>query len=468
MSLSLAERAGLAIPAPVLRHEPIEHSSGVLPRLIALASFAHQLDPSVPTSLRAYRHVPEGVEPRDIRFKIAFTRDTQSRLPNGVIEDEGAEEFWEVMKRVLPQGMAAHEKSKLEATANALGKPAFDVAVEEGFRTMRFNLYPHQRSPAEGHHFYTSPIAVSEEAFMEFPDLANQAFLTPSAPNMETATGRLIARFQAVRATLAKPFEGVSLSERQAVGQHIQALNDSQLEGTFEENHRHGWVAYALGHGGRGWTKHLINQVNVSPHVPYGKLGPLTLAVGSNDRLATLDLLEAGVSPNTVLREWPRMFHGKPQETLSGYQSDYLPVTVLGAAVGSTAAVGALLEHGAEVNYGTEKNDTALHLACAHGFEAMIRLLKQHGADFTAKNEAGFVPDELVPQGPLYDSIHRFAQQAHDQQQAQGGLVEELPNASLPRTLGERAQEVIPTETLEQPWAEAPRPGPTRRTKHNP
>lgn len=416
MSVSAAARAGLDLPTPLLFNEALPGEGGVLNRVRALASLACVLDPSLPTTLRAYRHVPEGTDARDVAFKLAFTADTRSHLPNGVIEDAKAEEFWSVMSRVLPANMVERERQDLAVRVITTGQRPLDAMVESGYKTGQFDLHTDERSREAGQHVFTTPIPVPDDAFTVFPDLATQAFMNGSTPRMETAAGRLIARFHTLRDLLSKPLDDASVVERQMVSDHIRALDASQESGTFEENQRHGWAAYAIGHGGTGWAKYLVRHVGTSPHVPYGQLSPLTLAVGLNDRAATLDLLDAGVSPNTVLRGWPRMFRGQVQARLNSSPSDFLPMLVFGAAVGSPAAVAGLLQYGAETNFSNEKGETALHLACAYGHESVVRVLGQHGADFTATNQDGHVPDELVPAAAQFNSLHQWVLQHHDQQ----------------------------------------------------
>lgn len=464
MSVSLVERVGLSIPIPLMSHDPLENEGGVLARLLALASFARQLDPSLPNNVRAYRHVPEGGDPQDVPFKVVFTTDNRSRLPNGVVEDQGVQEFWEVMDRLLPDTMAADERRAFAMRVQATRKPPFDVAMADGHRAGSISLVAHERGELMGTNFYTNALAVHDDQFMDYPDLATRAFITPSInPSNATPVGRMILRFQAVCETLSQPFETTGMVARQTVAENIRALDASQGEGTFEENHRHGWAGYALARGGKGWTGYLVNQVGVSPHAHYGKFSPLALAVGGNDRNATVDLLDAEVSPNTVLRGWPRMFAGKANDFFNANPTDFLPIGVFAAGVGSVGALGALLERGGDPNFPTEKQDTPLHLACQNGDEAAARLLDAHAADFTLVNDRQHVPDELIPNASLYNSFHHWAQLRHDQQ---------VGRVTAPaQTLGERVRSIKPVDEvaqLESIWVEPARPVGPRRSRSNP
>ena len=57
-----------------------------------------------------------------------------------------------------------------------------------------------------------------------------------------------------------------------------------------------------------------------------------------------------------------------------------------------------LLDYGAPVNDVGPKGRTALHYAAAGGFLRVIRLLLEHGADATVRDEAGNTPRDLALQ----------------------------------------------------------------------
>jgi hypothetical protein len=473
MSLSFAERYGLAIAPPALVDSPIENSGGTLARVLALASLARQKDPSLPQHLRATRRVPEGLTASEVPFRLMFTADNRSELPEGVVSDTTAVEFWEAVERAVP-GLAATEQQHLTLRVRQQGVPGLDAAMEEGYRRGEFSLKSHPRADAtQDKHYYSTTFSVPEDAFLSYPDLGNLAFLSPGQPDKATPIGRLLGRYQAACQTLSRPLEQTGATERQALITHIQALNrvqkQSGQDGTFEENHRHGWIAYALAQGGTGWTHFLLQQKDgkgplVSPYAPYGTLSPLTMAVGTNDRAATEALMDAGVSPNTVLRTMPQMFGETIQKRLNqNYPSDYLPILVFAAATNSPAASAVLLKAGAEVNFANEKGFTALHLACANGADAMAHLLDRHHADFTAVNANRHVPDELIPQSPLFDSLHRWAQGRFEAQNAANGV-------TATPTLGQRVQDAgLTAEDPEALWTTpATRPTATRRSKSNP
>jgi hypothetical protein len=200
----------------------------------------------------------------------------------------------------------------------------------------------------------------------------------------------------------------------------------------------------------------------VSPYAPYGQFSPISLAVGNNDRAATLDLLGAGVSPNTVLREWPNMFGRHSPDVFITNPVDFLPIAVFGAAVGSTAAVGALMEAGADANFATEKKDTALHMACKHGYEPMARLLDMHGADFTRQNSQGHAPDEMIPAVSLYDSMHKWALTRQGQMTNKEAL-------APARTLGDQVRQTALADAAakESLWLEPATPVKPRRQRSN-
>lgn len=467
MPSSLAERAGLALTQPLLVDTPVESSGGVLNRVLALASFARQQDPSLPMNLRATRRVPEGSTPAEVPFRWVFTSDNRSRLPHGVAEDAHVVDFWDALDRVLP-GFATAEKNRLAARALGKGRP-LDVAVEEGYRKGDVELIPHQRSAEEGQHFYTSAIEVTDEAFLAHPDLASMAFLRSGKPDMQTGVGRLIGRYQAICATLSKPLEESTAADRDRLVNNIQALNAMQPEGTFEENHNHGWIAFALAQGGKGWTKFLLHQKGnddalVSPYAPYSQISPLAMAVGVNDGMAVQELLNAGVSPNTVLREMPQMFAPAAQQKLNkAHASDFLPVAAFAALVGSAEAVGALLEHGADPNFANEKGNTPLHMACAEGQEFIARMLDRHQADFTLVNANNHAPDELIPANALHDSFHKWAAGRYEAQSRPAGV-------KVAATLSQRVQETAPAEDdPEALWLQpAARQVAARRSKSTP
>lgn len=469
MSSSLAQRAGLSVPIPLMTHQVIENQGGVLDRMMALAAYARLLDPSLGANLRAIRHVPDGDSPRDIPFKVMFTADTRAVLPHGVVEDMGAQEYWDVMDRVLPAGMAQAERANFAMSVQATGKPAFDVGLEEGYRRGLVSLETFERSKPEGSRVYTHPMALNEDQCMAYQDLATRAFITPPlSATMETSLGRQINHFQSACNILSQPFEKASVNDRTQLAAHISALDNSQAEGTFEENHRHGWAGYAMANGGASWTGYLLNQVGVSPHAPYGQISPITMAVGIDHAGATNALLDADVSPNIVLRGWPPMFARKAQESLqNNTPTHFLPLTAFAAAVSSNNALGALLKRGGEANFASEGQNTPAHWSCKNANEAAVRLLHQHQADFTQKNAQQHVPDELIPADAMFNSLHAFVKQIHDKQ---AGVTQATPVPAA--TLGQRARALAGVKDDEQSGLEAlwtaPSPGKPRRSRSNP
>jgi hypothetical protein len=419
--MPLVTRAELSVPNPQMSDEPLAKGGGVFERLLALAAMAQAIDPSLGPYLRAYRRQPHHDQGGPSNYRLVFTHDSRSTLPLAVMDDRRAEDFFEVLERLLPEGEAQAERQRLQIRLRKMGADVLDGALKEGHAQAAFDLKTDDSNP-DATFTYTTPIAVRDNAFAAHPDLAQRVFFAPVTPGagMERPIDRLRQRFHQVRTTLARDLETVGAAEVARVTENIAALNKVSVEGdTFEERFRHGWVAYALSQGAKGWTNVLLQKAAVSPHAHYGKFAPITVAAAVNDEVATRDLLAAGVSPNTVLRGWPRLFVGPEQDKMSRLGGEFIPLLCYAVAAGSAAVSQTLLKNGAEPNFATEKLDRPLHLAAAAGFDPIVRGLLQHQADPMALNGNGFRAEEMVPDISVYDSLHALLQQASANRRAE-------------------------------------------------
>jgi len=408
-----ADRVPVHIPAPLLVDDAMPRGGHVLDRILAVAATLQALDPTLGASLRAYRTTSASDEKSTQAYRLVFTHDTHDTLSEGVTTDTRAMDFFEACEQKFGRAFAELEAKNLHSRIRwkdgvpEAGGRVVEAALLEGFAKGVLQMHAFKRDDGRRHD-YSSVVAVPPEAYMGYPDLAHIVLHTTpdTGANFDDPIVRKRARLSQVKDILAKPFEAASIKDRETVKATIGQLNNMVESGSFEEDMRHGWVGYALSKRASGWTGFLVNQVEASPYAPYGEFAPITLATAMNDDHAARTLLQAGVSANTVLSGYPRIFKGIGQEQVSAHGGNFVPLLVYATAVRSRAVMGALLHEGADPNMATDKQDTALHMAAMWGDDQAVRLLLRHDANAVTTNAAGQRPESLVPADSIYDSVN--------------------------------------------------------------
>lgn len=418
---ALASRTQVNLPQPMLVEDVFDQGGGVFPRIMALASAARAANPNLGGYLRAYRRTPRFDTGHTVPYRLVFTEDGSSELPEGVISDPKAKDFFEALQETFGEDFEHQAQQNLyrripivNGVVKANGQPV-EAALHEAFLQDRLTAPMEYDLEGDARYAVTEAIAIEPHAFMQEPDLAQMVLFHRPGPadDREDPVVRLRDRFHGVLDVLGKPFEKTSALQRQQVVDNIRALNRMSPNDSFEESMNHGWVGYAIGESLKkrqpnGWTSFLIHQAHASPYAFYGNHSPLTLAGAANDAVAVTELLQAGVSPSTVIRGMPNLFMGNHQAYLNSLGNTSVPALTYMAMVGSTAALGAMLQGGADPNHTTDRQDTALHRAAAFGDDMAVRLLLRHGASAVATDGDGRRPEELVPAGGLHDSLYKL------------------------------------------------------------
>jgi ankyrin repeat protein len=139
---------------------------------------------------------------------------------------------------------------------------------------------------------------------------------------------------------------------------------------------------------------------------PYGRPGstPFLIAAANADVDTMRLLLAHGADPR--IRDDQNMSAlmlavGQPFE----HAQDPIPQAISLPAVRLVLSVGADVE-AANTNYG----DTALHLAAYLGYEQIVQLLLDYGADVNQKNKAGWTPLKVTDGGVGHNGLEYAAQ----------------------------------------------------------
>lgn len=370
-------------------------------RVVALAALARALDPSLPRGLRFVRRAPSDASDRNsVSFRAVFTRDERP-VPKGGIQDSAPVDLWDALSAHLPARMVQAERQNLEAGPSMQFAAAADAAVYAAFRGGRVGM---KTVPTDDPDYViqASGVIVPEPlAFLGEPSLARWIYLAPTA-NLNDREHPAIAAIRvhalALRQILSRPLAEASGQEQSQARQALEALGPSRREGSFEEAQGHGWIAYALAAGGKGWTPFLL-AAGANPFTPYNTVSPIAWAIAGDDGRAVQALVDAGVSPSTLLQGVPPVYGRPEQQELNRLSERFVPLVVLGSLVGASQAVAALLKAGASPDASTEHQATGLHFAAQNGDERLVRTLLSHGANPSAENLAGLVPSELVPAG---------------------------------------------------------------------
>lgn len=425
------------IPSPVFLQEP----SVTYARMMALAAMAQSLDPSLGQSLRFIQRAPSDVPNRlDVPFQILFTTDDRTSVPHGALNDPAPVPFWEGIARVLPAAVLADEQARFAAMPRLRCPTAEDAAIRTAFQENRLTFQ--SDTTADGVRITTSqPVRPEPTAFLNSADLTRRVLTTPLPPEAKPAAedtvpagglasvARLRRSVQSLKAILSKPFENSSIGDRRAVQELITTINTRgrravSHESSFEVTQSHGWVAYALSKKASGWVPFLLSRAGCSPHAPYGTVPPLAVAIATGDAASVRALMDAGCSPNTAFKGWPKVYEGKHQSRLEQNDTTFVFPLVMAAALGTTPVAGALLLGGADANASMGREGTTpLMLAAQSGNEALVRVLLHHGANPTKENALGHLPSEMVPTGPSNDALFGLLESARNEASLKAGAV---------------------------------------------
>lgn len=408
----------LVPPPPVLSDAKV-----VYDRILALGSLLRTLDPSLPPNLRFYRRTAADEQARnDVAFKACFTDGkNRSGMPVGDEPD-----FWEAAERVLPPHALHGERKAIEAAPAYNFKSAIDAAVYGSHRAQKLAVNTQVLQGEDQVIQSTTAVSVPELDYKSEPSLARWVYLSEHAPVDDfprDAPGLVSWRraVQQLRQVLSQSYEDVGAVDRQNAEQAFKTLENGREK--FEFTHQNGWIGFALAHGGKGWTKTLLNW-GANPTVPYNGVSPTTWAVAADDANAILELDKVDVSMSTLLVATPQVFDEESQRKTDRRFNSFSTLLSFASVIGATKAAGALLRAGADPNQTDIQGETPLMAAAKAGDEATCRVLIHHGANLEAQNADNLIASELVPVGSdgLFDWLENLRLNAKKAEVATPGV----------------------------------------------
>ena len=349
-------------------------------QILQLASLARALDPSLPPSLRFFQRGPsDAAERAGTPGRVVLTFDERDSMENG-LQDSHAIDLFEALDRVLPPLLSSALRERVEA---AVPGPA--GAVAQAFAAVHKTgrvLLDMQPTNDDGVSISMSPplrpaaLAFRDDPFLS--DVAAVALVRPRIAGEEDPAFDFVNALNSARNALGEDVTRLSVPRVQQVIATIRSLDGKHGESSYEERSHQGWIAYSLLAGGKGWTRPLLagdTRGSISPYTAFRGVSPVVAALAANDAPAVQALLDAGVSPHAVLAEAPPVFAPDVQAHVRAETGNYAPLTVFGAACGSTEAVARLVQAGADPSLRNGAGESGLDVALRSRNDALVRVL---------------------------------------------------------------------------------------------
>jgi len=132
-------------------------------------------------------------------------------------------------------------------------------------------------------------------------------------------------------------------------------------------------------------AKLIIDQPGMDPNLPVDKSGgnAIHLTAQCGQLEITQLLLEAGANPNIPNHR------------------GHLPIK-LAISHCHPAVVSLLLDHGVDIHTRFPGGNTPAHCAAGFGYERILVILRERGADFSLPNDAGKTPDDIIRENKEY------------------------------------------------------------------
>jgi hypothetical protein len=405
---------------------PLPDPDVVYDHLLSLAALAQALDPSLPPNIRFVRYASaDEAERNQASFRVMFTSDTKL-LSAGGYRDENAKEMWEALSGLIPDEMIQAEQQNLARSPQFRFASPADAAVYSAFKGGRLAL---ETQPLDDDRVIQVSAAVTPPAlgFMSSPTLARWVYLAPGTGSSDEQSLDLRAwrrDIQFMRQVLSMPFGESSAAERDGVVDILKRAK-ARRSGSFEQEHDHGWVGYAIATGGTGWSSYLLHA-GADPHASFNGVSPICWAIAADDGTAVDVLTAAGVSASSILIGAPRVYQGAEQSQLASSLGSFPPLLVFAAGCGSSRALGALLHAGPDPDIRNERGSTALHLASSACDERTVRTLLVNGAKLDIEDENGCIPSQLIPH-QIGDSLFNMMESLRIGECAPGLTQDEQP-----------------------------------------
>lgn len=392
------------VPPPPVLPDP----RAVYDRVMGVASLLRALDPSLPAHLRFYRRTEKDeASSNAVSFKLAFVADPSAR---GMAAEQDVD-FWDAAESLLPAHALAGEKKNLDEAPSYKFASPLDAAVYAAHRDQVLTV----SGEVSGEDWIiksSNAIRVPELDFMSEPSLSRWVYLAPNSkvdddPRLSPALTRTRAHVKSLMRVLSRSYDDASSSDRQAVKESFEALEGGRS--SFENNHQHGWIGYALAHGASGWTRPLL-QIGASSRVPYNGQLPVVWATAVDAATDLIDLVQADASVSILLPDAPLVYDYDHQVKLNARMGSFTSLVGLAATVGASRAAAALCKLGASVDHADTRGTTPLHAAAATGNEKMCRVLVLHGADLNKEDLDEKIPSERAPFDA--DGLYRWMEAA--------------------------------------------------------
>lgn len=401
-------------------------------RIKCLASLARAINPDFGQNLRFVKRAPLDTDERNaVSFDIFLThsserelsyKDSQGRIHSSKVKDRDIS-LEQALRQVLPAEVVDHEMGLIRnAPAHGFASGA-DAAIQNAFIKGHISLNTKIMKEAgeTGEELRdvwvtSGPYAISDTQFMTHANVARWVWMAPDAresadndriPSAVNSIRRDVLR---LRELLNKSFAHSSKEDKAEVVERIARLNSNRnARPSFEEVFDHSWVGYSLARrNGEGWTKFLTEKAHCDPNGHYAGQTPLVIALAQDDASSLKVLMGKGLSANLLLSEFPALYDYKIQRQLNDREERVISLLMYTTVIGAKKCAEALLENGAEPNFLTDQGSSPLHEAAYKGDFAMVRLLKEKGADFLLKNNEGLTADKYVPEGKDYNSLYEF------------------------------------------------------------
>jgi hypothetical protein len=382
------------VPPPPVLADP----RAVFDRLMDLAGLARALDPSLPTHVRFYRRAEAAEDTRnEASFGVVFTNESQAI---GMAQ-ENEVEFWPALERTLPAHALAGERENLDAAPSYKFASSVDAAVYGAHRDGAISVHTVGTGDPEWVVQSTNGKRVPELDFLSQPSLARWLYLTPNAKvdeDSRLSPGLMLSRsrVRTLMDVLSRPYEDSSADERARVSESFKTLEEKR-KASFEFNHQHSWIGYALAHGANGWTAPLL-AMGASPHIPYNGELPVVWATVVDAGYDLAALSQAGASVSILLGSTaPKVYDEASQKRLENRLGDFSSLVGLAAACGASRAAATLCQRGANVVHADNRGASPLHMACHDNNEPLVRVLINQGASLTQEDIEGRIPSECIP-----------------------------------------------------------------------